>query len=68
MDRTYVTSSIRDLCAVASVPVEKGSPRCLRKLYLAGRKAIEDNVALLVEQALERQMEEEQLTVGWNAS
>ena len=68
MDRTYVTSSIRDLCAVASVPVEKGNPRCLRKLYLTGRKAIEDNVALLVEQALERQMEEEQLTVGWNAS
>ncbi len=68
MDRTYVTSSIRDLCAVASVPVEKGNPRCLRRLYLAGRKAIEDNVALLVEQALERQLEEEQLTVGWSAA
>ena len=66
MDRTYVTSSIRDLCAVAKVPVEKGSPRCLRRLYLAGRKAVEDNVALLVEQALERQLEEEQLSLGWD--
>ena len=66
MSRTYVTSSIRDLCAVAKVPVEKGSPRCLRRLYLAGRKAVEDNVALLVEQALERQLEEEQLSLGWD--
>ena len=47
---------------------EKGNPRCLRKLYQAGRKAIEDNVAMLVEQALERQMDEEQLSVGWDAS
>ena len=66
MSRTYVTSAIRNLCAVAKVPVEKGNPRCLRRLYLAGRKAIEDNVALLVEQALERQLDEEQLTVGWD--
>ena len=68
MNRTSVTSSIRDLCAVAKVPVEKGSPRCLRRLYLAGRKAIEDNIALLVEQALERQLEDEQLTVGWDSA
>ncbi len=67
MDRTYVTSSIRDLCVLAKVPVEKGNPRCLRRLYLARRKAIEDNVALLVEQALERQLDEEQLSVGWGA-
>ncbi len=66
MDRTSVTSSIRELCAVAKIPAEKGNPRCLRKLYQAGRKAIEDNVAMLVEQALERQMDEEQLSVGWD--
>ena len=65
MDRTSVTSSIRELCAVAKIPPEKGNPRCLRRLYLTGRKAIEDNVAMLVEQALDRQMEEEQLAVGW---
>lgn len=65
MDRTSVTSAIRELCAVAKVPVEKGNPRCLRRLYLARRKAIEDNIALLVEQTLERQVEEEQLSVGW---
>ena len=68
MSRTYVTSAIRELCAVAKVPIEKGNPRCLRRLYLAGRKAIEDNIAMLVEQALERQLEEEQLTVGWDVA
>ena len=65
LDRTTVTSSIRELCLVAKVPMEKGNPRCLRRLYLTRRKAIEDNVALLVEQALERQVEEEQLMVAW---
>ena len=68
MDRTSVTSSIRELCAAAKIPVEKGSPRCLRRLYLAGRKAIEDNIAMLVEQALERQTEEEQLSVAWETA
>ena len=68
MNRSSVTASIRDLCALAQVSVEKGSPRCLRRLYLAGRKAIEDNIAMLVDQALERQMEEEQLVVGWESA
>ena len=68
MDRTSVTSSIRELCAAAKIPVEKGNPRCLRRLYLAGRKAIEDNIAMLVEQALERQTEEEQLSVAWETA
>ena len=65
LDRTTVTSAIRELCLAAKVPVEKGNPRCLRRLYLAGRKSIEDNVAFMIEQALERQVEEEQLMVAW---
>ena len=65
MSRVSVTTAIRDLCVLAQVPVEKGNPRCLRRLYQENRKAVEDNIALLVDQALERQLEEEQLTVGW---
>ena len=34
-------------------------------MYQATREGIERNVALLVEQAQERLLEEEQLTVGW---
>ena len=68
LNRASVTTAIRDLCAEARVPVEKGSPRCLRRLYVSWRKGVEDNIALLVEQALERQMEDEQLILGWDAA
>ena len=44
---------------------EKGNPRCLRKMYQTTRDGIERNVALLVERAQDRLLEEEQLTVGW---
>ena len=65
IDRTYAAQSIRRLCPAAQVPEEKGNPRCLRKMYQATREGLERNVALLVERAQERLLEEEQLTVGW---
>ena len=66
LDRTNVTVSIRRLCGVAQVPEEKGSPRCLRKMYQSTYKNIRRNIAQLTEQAMERMLEEEQLTVGWD--
>ena len=65
MSRTNVSMGIRQLCVAAQVPEEKGNPRCLRKLYLSTRAEVEANVSLLVEQALQRQMEAEQQLVGW---
>ena len=65
IDRTYAAQSIRRLCPAAQVPEEKGNPRCLRKMYQTTRDGIERNVALLVERAQDRLLEEEQLTVGW---
>jgi len=65
MSRTNVTTGIRQLCAAAGVPEEKGSPRCLRKLHQATREGIERSIALLVDQAQDRLLEEEQLTLGW---
>lgn len=65
IDRTYAAQSIRRLCPAAQVPEEKGNPRSLRKMYQATREGIERNVALLVERAQDRLLEEEQLTVGW---
>lgn len=65
MIRTNVTIAIRALCVAAGVPEEKGSPRCLRKLYQATRESIERSISLLIDQAQERLLEEEQLTVGW---
>lgn len=65
MSRSNVTTGIRQLCAAAKVPEEKGSPRCLRKLYQTTREGIERSISLLVEQAQDRLLEEEQLIVGW---
>lgn len=64
IDHTYAAQSIRRLCPAAQVPEEKGSPRCLRKMYQATREGIKFNVALLVVRAQDRLLEEEQLTGG----
>jgi len=66
INRTNVTVAIRNLCSTAQVPEEKGNPRCLRKLHQATRTGIERNIALLVEQAQDRLLQEEQLAVGWD--
>ncbi|MCI8476797.1 MAG: site-specific integrase [Oscillospiraceae bacterium] len=66
MHRTYVTAAIRNLCEEAKISGEKGNPKCLRKLYLSTRSGIENNIALLVEQAMERMMEQEQFSIGWD--
>ena len=65
MGRSNVTISIQHLCVAAGVPTEKGNPRCLRKLYQTTREGIERGISLLVDQAQDRLLEEEQLTVGW---
>lgn len=65
MSRSNVTTSIRQLCLAAGVPEEKGSPRCLRKLYQTTREGIMRGISLLVDQAQDRLLEEEQLAVGW---
>jgi len=65
MSRTNVTTGIRQLCVAAQVPEEKGNPRCLRKLYQTTREGIERDISLLVEQAQNRLLEEEQLSIGW---
>ena len=65
MSRTYVSTIIRQLCTAAKVPEGKGNPRCLKRLYQSTRAGIEDNIALLVEQAHNRLLEQEQLEIGW---
>ena len=65
MHRTYVSAAIRNLCEEAKVPREKGNPKCLRKLYLSTKAGVESNVSLLMEQAMERMMEQDQFSIGW---
>ena len=65
MHRTYVTAAIRNLCEEAKIPSGKGNPKSLRKLYLSTKLEVESNISLLVEQAMERMLEQEQFSVGW---
>ena len=65
LSRSVVTKYIRDLCHDARVDENKGNPRCLRKLYLETLAGIEVNISLLIEQAHDRLLETEQLTIGW---
>ncbi len=65
MNRTHISTAIRRLCVEAEIAEEKGNPRCLKRLYQNTRTGIENNVALLIDQAMERQLEQEQLVAGW---
>ena len=62
---TLVSGEIRTLCRDARVDGDKSNPRCLRRLYQVTQERIRDSVQILAEQAHERMLEEEQLTVGW---
>ncbi|MEI3140740.1 MAG: hypothetical protein V8S34_03760 [Lawsonibacter sp.] len=63
--RTQVSLFIQKLALEAKVPAEKGNIRALRQLYKTTISGIEANFDLLVRQAYERQLETEQLSVGW---
>ena len=63
--RTQVSLFIQKLAQDARVPTEKGNIRCLRQLYRDTISSIEANFDLLVQQAYARQLEMEQLSVGW---
>ena len=67
MGRTVVTDSLKQLCRDARVPEEKANPRCLKRLWQTTQDGIRAQVELLVEQAYDRLMEKEQLSVGWEA-
>ena len=64
-DAASKDSFMKLIAGTAGVPEEKGSPRCLRKLYQSTRAGIERGISLLVDQAQDRLLEEEQLSVGW---
>ena len=65
IERTQVSLYIQKLAQAAQVPAEKGNIRALRQLYKTTILGIEANFDLLVRQAYERQLETEQLSVGW---
>ena len=64
--RTYIPILMKPVCEAAKIDDSRATPQSLRRLYFSTRAGIESNIALLVEQAMERQLEQEQLAVGWD--
>lgn len=64
--RNRIAAMIKQLGVEAQIPEGKANARALRRLWMTTRAGIEANLGLLVEQAMERQLEQEQLTVGWD--
>ncbi len=65
LSRTNVADAIRHLCHDAQVSEDKGNPRCLRLMYQRTQDGIRQNMSALIEQAYDRLLETEQVTVGW---
>ena len=65
MDRSNVGQSIKRVSRDARVAEEKANPRCLWKMYQSTQEGIKDNLTILLEQAYDRMLEQEQLTTGW---
>ena len=66
MSRVHVFRIIRSICEAAGLSEEKGTTLCLRKVYRATQIELENNVKVLIEQAYNRLLEEEQLEIGWS--
>ncbi len=67
LNRTNIWNSIQDVCREAHVPEEKANPRCLWKLHQSTYENIQFNISVLIEQAYEQMLDNEELTIGWNA-
>lgn len=68
MDRGNINVRLQSLSRDARVSPEKCNPRCLRILCVATQEGIRASLELLIEQAYDRLLESETLTVGWNES
>ena len=63
--RTQVSVYIQKLGQDARIPAEKANVSALRQLHKVAVAAIEANFDLLVQQAYDRQLEMEEVSVGW---
>lgn len=67
MARSNINYYIRSVSREARIGEKKATPRCLWKMYQNTCLGIRSNISVLIEQAYQRMVEEEQLVTGWNA-
>lgn len=66
--RTYIPILMKPICEAARIDDSRATPQALRRLYFSTKAGIESNISLLVEQAMERMMAQEELSIGWEES
>lgn len=65
MPRSAINASIRQLSMDARVGIEKVTPSCLRNMYEDTQKGLWSRISLLVDQAYEALLQQEEIAVGW---
>lgn len=68
LTRTAVYHHVSSVSRDAGVDPEKANPRCLLKMYDSTRQGMEANIQILIEQSYERLLEQEQMSIGWEAA
>lgn len=63
--QSYVPAVIHGACEKERIPCGQACLPVLQRFYFSIRSGIERNFALLVEQAVERMMEQKELSIGW---
>lgn len=63
LDRANIWQCIKRVSRDARVPEEKANPRCLWKMYRSTQESIRTNISVLAEQAYERLLEQEIMTM-----
>ena len=67
LSRTAIHHYVNAVSREARVDPEKANPRCLWKMYQSTQDGIQANINVLIRQAYENMMDQEQLTIGWDA-
>lgn len=67
LSRSAIHHYVNAVSQEARVEPEKANPRCLWKMYRSTQDGIQASVNLLIRQTYEHMMEEEQLSIGWDA-
>lgn len=67
LSRSAIHHYVNMISVEARVDSEKANPRCLWKMYQGIQDGIQASVSILIQQTYEHMMEEEQLSVGWDA-
>lgn len=66
LNRSQITLMVTRLGELAGISHEKANPTCLRRLFAATWEGIRQNMQILMEQTLDRQIEQEQRLLGMN--